>query len=68
MFYLAVVQKTTGGNTQALWAKDTLDEAMSAFHYELSYRGEERMFTACTILNECCAPVKSAEYWQRPEA
>ena len=67
MFYLVVIQKTTNGNAQAVWPKETLDEAISAFHSELAYRGEERMFTSCTILNECCIPIKSAEFWVRPE-
>ena len=66
MFYLVVIQKTTSGTTQSVWSYATLDEAISAFHSELAYRGEDRLFTSCTVLNECCMPVRTAEFWTRP--
>lgn len=66
MFYLAVIQKATTGNAQALWPKETLDEALSSFHSELAYRGEERLFTSCAILNESGNLVRPSECWSRP--
>lgn len=67
MFYLAVIQKMTNGTrAQALFPKDTYDEAVASFHSELSYRGEERAFTSCAILNESGNLARPSEFWSRP--
>lgn len=67
MFYLAVIQKTTNGErAQALWPKETLDEAVASFHSELAYRGPERAFTSCAILNESGNLARPSEFWSRP--
>ena len=63
MFYLVTMQN---GETQIVYAYQSLDEAVAAFHSELAYRGEGRNKTVCVILNSIGELVKR-EYWVRPE-
>lgn len=48
MYYLVIIQN---GSAQAIYAHETLDSALSAFHAELAYRHDTRTRTVCTILN-----------------
>lgn len=48
MYYLVIIQN---GAAQAIYAHETLDSALSAFHSELAYRHDARTRTVCTILN-----------------
>lgn len=49
MYYLAIIQNY--GASNALYAYNTLDEALIRFHSELAYRHEDRKQTVCCILN-----------------
>lgn len=60
MFYLAIIQND---ETKALYSYPTLDEALSAFHNELAYRGGGRTSTMCLIIDKFGTTVKK-EYWQ----
>lgn len=52
MYFLAIIQKSEGETTQAIYRYLTFDEAYCAFHYELQYRGGGREKTTCLILDE----------------
>lgn len=52
MYFLAIIQNAGFENqSQALYAYDTIDDALSAYHLELAYRGETRYKTACAIID-----------------
>lgn len=59
MYYLAIVQN---GTTQALYAYNTYDAALAAYHSELAYRAEGRTSTLCVILDMYGNTMKQ-EYW-----
>lgn len=59
MYYLAIVQN---GTTQALYAYNTYDAALAAYHSELAYRAEGRTSTLCVILDMYGNTMKH-EYW-----
>lgn len=59
MYYLVIVQNT---NTQAVYAHESLDTALSAFHSELAYRGEGRTSTTCVIINATGEVIKT-DFW-----
>jgi hypothetical protein len=61
-YYLAVIQNNT---TSALFGYDTYDEALSAFHTEMAYRGEGRDSTLCIIFNSS-GELLYTERWNRP--
>lgn len=52
MYYLVKIQSGTNGNSQAMPAYNTYDEALAAYHSELAYRAEGRTSTLCVILDE----------------
>ena len=56
MYYLVIIQNDT---TQAVYSYETLDAAISMFHTELAYRGDDRNKTVCVILNKKGELVKS---------
>lgn len=60
MYYLAIIQNAS---TKALYSYPTLDAALSAFHTELAYRGNNRTSTMCLIIDGYGNTVKK-EYWQ----
>lgn len=64
MFYLAIIQNDT---IAALYAYQTIDEALAVFHTELAYRGEGRNKTVCTILNRVGDAVRT-DMWERQVA
>ena len=59
MYYLALVQNN---DTQALFAYNTLDEALARYHSELAYRGEGRTSTKCTILDNDLMAIRNDSY------
>lgn len=59
MYYLVIVQN---GNTQAVYAYNSLDNALAAFHSELAYRSADRTSTKCTILNSDLVQVRVEQY------
>lgn len=61
MFYLAIIQNDT---IAALYAYQTIDEALAVFHTELAYRGEGRNKTVCTILNRVGDAIRT-DMWER---
>ena len=63
MYYLVIIQNSS---TQAVYAYQTLDEALVVFHNELADRGEGRNRTVCTILDNLGNLVKN-EVWIRSE-
>ena len=56
MYYLVIVQNS---NTQAVYAYESLDTALSAFHSELASRGEGRTSTTCVIINATGEVIKT---------
>ena len=60
-YYLAIIQNN---ETCALYAYNTYDEALAAFHSELAYRGEGRTSTLCIIFNSA-GEVLYTENWNR---
>lgn len=64
MFYLAIIQNDT---IAALYAYQTIDEALAVFHTELAYRGEGRNKTVCTILNRVGDTIRT-DMWERQVA
>ena len=48
-FYLVIIQNNA---SQAVYAYDSYDAALVAFHSELAYRNESRTSTVCVILDE----------------
>lgn len=59
MYYLALVQNN---DTQALFAYNTLDDALTRYHSELAYRGEGRTSTKCAILDENLMVIRNESY------
>ena len=59
MYFLVIIQNNT---TQAIYAHESLDSALAAFHQELSYRGEGRTSTVCAILNQIGELVKREDW------
>lgn len=59
MYYLVIVQN---GNTQAVYAYSSLDNALAAYHSELAYRSADRTSTKCTILNSDLVQVRVEQY------
>ena len=59
MYYLIIIQN---GVSQAIYAYETLDSALSAFHSELAYRNDARTRTVCTILNSDGEMLKNEVY------
>lgn len=59
MYYLVIVQNN---NTQAVYAYNSLDNALAAFHSELAYRHADRTSTKCTILNSDLVQVRVEQY------
>lgn len=59
MYYLVIIQNNS---FQAIYAHDTLDSALSAFHAELAYRNEARTKTVCSILNDNGELIKNEVY------
>ena len=60
-YYLVIVQNDS---TQSVFAYNTLDQALAAFHTELAFQGEGRDKTLCIIFDSNGARVRS-ELWQR---
>lgn len=59
MYYLVIIQNDS---TQAIYAYQTLDAALAAFHSELAYRAEARTKTVCSILNNLGELIKREAY------
>lgn len=59
MFYLLIAQND---QTQAAYAYQTYNEALSAFHSELAYRNEGRTKTMCAIISSNGSMLKSECY------
>lgn len=51
-YYLVKIQTGTGGTTQGVYAYNSYDEALAAFHTELAYRSSSRTSTVCVILDD----------------
>lgn len=60
-YYLAIIQNN---ETCSLYAYNTYDEALAAFHTEMAYRGEGRTSTLCIIFNSS-GEVLYTETWNR---
>lgn len=60
-YYLAIIQNN---EACALYAYDTYDAALSAFHSEMAYRGEGRTSTLCIIFNSS-GDILYSEAWNK---
>lgn len=60
-YYLVIIQNDV---SQAIYSYDNFDDALSAFHTELSYHSEGRNSTVCVILNSYGTVMKN-ERWIR---
>lgn len=64
-YYLAVVQNPNlSGEAKSFTDYVNYDDAMALYHTELAYRGDERLATTCTVLNET-GTVVATESWIR---
>ena len=61
MFNLVIIQNNS---SRAIYAYDTYDAALAAFHAEMAYRADGRDSTVCVILNRIGELVKR-EDWHR---
>lgn len=61
MYYLVIIQNK---QTPAIFAYQSYDAALAAFHTELAYRAEGRTSTTCMIINEAGSVYKSEMYDQ----
>ena len=61
MFNLVIIQNDSA---RAIYAYDTYDAALAAFHAEMAYRAEGRDSTVCVILNRIGELIKR-EDWHR---
>ena len=61
MFNLVIIQNDSA---RAIYAYDTYDAALAAFHAEMAYRAEGRGSTVCVILNRIGELIKR-EDWRR---
>ena len=59
MYYLAIVQND---ETQALYRYDSYEDALAAYHTELSYRAEGRRSTKCAILDKDLSILRQETY------
>lgn len=60
-YYLSIIQNKT---VCAIYAYDSLDEALAQFHSELAYRTEGRDSTLCVIFNTIGTIIKK-DVWER---
>lgn len=51
-YYLVKIQNGSTGISQGVYAYNSYDDALAAFHSELAYRSETRISTVCVILDE----------------
>lgn len=63
MFYLLVVQNES---TPAIYAYNSHDAALAAFHTEMAYRHEDRHSTKCMILNSNLGTLETEIYVAQP--
>lgn len=61
MFNLVIIQNNSA---RAIYAYDSYDAALAAFHIEMAYRAEGRDSTVCVILNRMGELIKR-EDWHR---
>lgn len=61
MFNLVIIQNNSA---RAIYAYDSYDAALAAFHTEMAYRAEGRDSTVCVILNRIGELIKR-EDWHR---
>lgn len=61
MYYVIIIQNA---DTQAVYAYESLDTALSVFHSELAYRGEGRNSTTCVIINAIGETLKT-DHWEK---
>ena len=59
MYYLAIVQNDS---TNALYTYNNFEDALAAYHQELSYRAEGRTSTKCAILDSTFQVLRCEEY------
>lgn len=59
MFYTVIIQNN---ETPAIFAYNTIEDALAKFHAEMAYRHESRFKTVCGIYNEDLVPLKSETY------
>lgn len=61
MYYLVIIQNDSA---QAIYAYNSMDDALAQFHSELAYRAEARTSTVCVILDANGALVKR-DVWRK---
>ena len=59
MYYLVIIQNDS---SQAVFAYESRDAALSAFHSELAYRADARLKTVCVVLNDTGDTIKKEVY------
>lgn len=59
MFYLVIIQNS---QTPAIFSYHAYEDALAAYHTELSYRAEGRVKTVCGIFTEELMLMKSEIY------
>ena len=62
MYYLAIIQNNT---TNALYAHNTFEDALAAYHTELAYRSDDRTSTRCVIFDSDLRTLR-AEVYEKP--
>lgn len=59
MYYLVTIQNDS---SQAIFAYESRDAALSAFHSELAYRADARLKTVCVVMNNDGDVIKKEVY------
>ena len=59
MYYTVIIQNN---ETPAIFAYNTMEDALAKFHSEMAYRHESRFKTVCGIYNEDLMPIKNEVY------
>lgn len=60
-YYLVIIQNDS---TQSIFAYETVDDALAAFHSELAYRSEDRESTMCIIFNSYGEVIKTESWYK----
>ena len=59
MYYTVIIQNN---ETPAIFAYNTMEDALAKFHSEMAYRHESRFKAVCGIYNEDLMPIKNEVY------
>ena len=66
-YYVISIQKTDSGNAQSIFAYDSRDEALSAYHSTLASNYVSSVLNGfCVILMNEHGGTELKEYWDKP--